>query len=130
MDDARVELSTLTGGGNPAPILRALDSVELVVEASAERTRSREDQVALYNLAAQAFGRILVGAGVNLPFHATSGFTANLLDYGLAEAPEIDAGCRMRLVPLALLGAGSVGSSAVYVALLAGIEGGPVDLVD
>jgi|SRR5579884_618278 len=232
MDDPRVELSTLTRGGDATPILNALDSVELVVEAPEERTCTREDQVALYNLvssaarlfphltlelppgvrcelapfadgdfadelrqlkadlaptptatpthrfhlawgmppsgdglagdasgwtysagpehrplarrggpalgaiaassflAAQAFGRVLVGAGINLPFHPSSGFTANLLDYRLAEAPEVSAGCGMRLRPLALLGTGSVGSSAVYAALLAGIEGGPVDLVD
>jgi len=219
MDDPRVELSTLTGGGDPTPILNALDSVELVVEAPPERTRTRENQVALYNLVssaarlfphlslelgeqiaelerlrgdlapsatteptqrfhlawgmapsgtglagdasgwsysvgsdhrplarrggpalgaiaassflvAQAFGRVLVQGCVNLAFHPTSGFTANLLDYRLAEAPALAADCGMRLGPLALLGAGSVGSSAVYAALLLGIAGGPVDLVD
>lgn len=232
MDDPRVELSTLTGGGDPTPILRALDSVELVVEAPAERTRSRDDQAALYNLVssaarlfphlsfelepgvgcqlppfrdgdlldelrglhadlaptptaepnqrfhiawgmtptsaglvgdasgwtysvgpalrslprrggpgvggiaassflvAQTFGRILVAAGVNLPFHPTSGFTANLLDYRLAEAPAVDADYGKRLGPLAMLGAGSVGSSAIYAALLGAVAGGPVDLVD
>jgi hypothetical protein len=232
MDDPRVELSTLTGGGDPTPILRALDSVELVVEAPPERTRSREDQVALYNLVssaarlfphltlalepgvrcelaafvagdlrdelrglqadlaptptaepahrfhvawgmtptgaglagdasgwtysvgparrplarrggpalgaiaassflvAQTFGRVLVAAGVNLPFHPTSGFIANLLDYRLTEAPEVDADCGMRLGPLALLGAGSIGSSAIYAALLSAVAGGPVELVD
>jgi hypothetical protein len=81
-------------------------------------------------LGAQAFGRVLVAAGVNLPFHPTSGFTANLLDYRLSAAPEIAPDCGMRLGPVALLGSGSVGSSAVYAALLAGITGGPVDLVD
>ena len=54
MDDPRVELSTLTGGGDPTPILHALDSVELVIEAPPERQRSREDQVALYNLVSSA----------------------------------------------------------------------------
>lgn len=232
MDDTRIELSTLTGGGDPEPILRALDSVEIVVEAPIERTTAREDQVALYNLVssaarlfphlalslpsgvgcalapfaegdlsdelrrlhsdlaatptatpthrfhlawgmspsgeglagdasgwsysvgpehrplprlggpavgaiagssflgAQAFGRVLVAAGVNLPFHPTSGFTANLLGYRLSAAPEIAPDCGMRLGPVALLGSGSVGSSAVYAALLAGITGGQVDLVD
>src|SRR6266705_2002587 len=54
MDDPRIELSTLTGGGDATPILTALDSVELVVEAPPERTRAREDQVALYNLVSSA----------------------------------------------------------------------------
>jgi hypothetical protein len=232
MDDPRVELSTLTGGGDPEPILRALDSVELVVEAPLERTAAHEDQVALYNLissaarlfphlaldlpsgvhcalapfaegdladelrrlhadlaarptatpthrfhlawgmppsgdglagdasgwsysvgpehrplarlggpavgaiaassflVAQVFGCVLVAAGVNLPFHPTPGFTANLLDYRLSEAPDISADCGLRLGPVALLGSGSVGSSAIYAALLAGITGGPVDPVD
>ncbi len=232
MDDPRVELSTLTGGGDPTRILNALDSVELVIEAPPERTRPREDQVALYNLVSsaarlfphltlalepgvrcelapfaagdlhdelqrlrsdlsptataeptrsfhlawgmtpsgtglagdasgwsysvgpehrplarrngpalgaiaassflvgQAFGRVLAEGGVSLAFHPTSGFTANLLDYRLAEAPELDADCGMRLGPLALLGAGSVGSSAIYAALLIGISSDPVDLVD
>lgn len=232
MDDPRVELSTLTGGGDAIPIVHALDSVELVVEAPLERTRTREDQVALYNLVssaarlfphlrlelapgvncnlapfadgdllaelgrlhrdlapiattapterfhlawgmaptgaglggdasgwsysvgpdhrplarrggpalgaiaassflvAQAFGRVLVAAGINLPFHPTAGFTANLLDYHLNEAPEVGADCGMSLGALALLGAGSVGSSTVYAALLIGIAGGPVDVVD
>jgi hypothetical protein len=232
MDDARIELSTLTGGGDATPILTALDSVELVVEAPPERIQAREDQVALYNLVssatrlfphlrldlargidcdlspfatgdlraelerlhgdiaptptaepterfhlawgmaptgaglagdasgwtysvgpehrplarhggpalgaiaassflvAQAFGRVIVAARVNLPFHATAGFSANLLDYRHAEAPGVAAGYGMRLGPLALLGAGSVGSSAIYAALLIGITGGPVELVD
>jgi hypothetical protein len=232
MDDPRVELSTLTGGGDAAPILRALDSVELVIEAPAERTLSREDQVSLYNLVssaarlfphidlrlepgvrvdlaplasgnlldelralhldlapaptaqpthrfhlawgmdptgdglagdasgwsysvgpqhrpltrrggpavgavaassflvAQTFGRVLTAAGIGLAFHPTPGFTANLLDYALAEAPEVDGDAGTRLGPTAFLGVGSVGSSAVYAALLANIGGGPLDLVD
>ncbi len=232
MVDPRIELSTLTGGGDATPILTALDTVELVVEAPPERTRARDDQVALYNLVssaarlfphlrfelepgvkcdlspfangdlraelerlhrdlaptattepterfhlawgtapsvaglagdasgwsysvgpehrplarrggpavgaiaassflvAQAFGRVLVAAGIGLPFHPTAGFAANLLDYGLGEAPDVAADYGMRLGPLALLGAGSVGSSAIYAALLIGMTGGPVDLVD
>jgi hypothetical protein len=232
MRDPRVELSTLTGGGDASPILSALDSVELVIEAPVERTRSREDQVALYNLVssaarlfphidlrveagvpadlaplasgdlvdelhalcldlvptptagathrfhlawgmnptgdglagdasgwsysvgpkhrpltrrggpavgavaassflvAQAFGRLLTAAGIGLAFHPTPGFTANLLDYALVEAPEVNVDAGTRLGPAAFLGAGSVGSSAVYAALLAGIGGGPLDLVD
>jgi hypothetical protein len=232
MEDPRVELSTLTGGGDPTPILHALDSVELVIEARPERQRSREDQVALYNLVssaarlfphvtirlepgvrcdlspfangdlldelrrlhrdlaptqtaepahrfhlawgtaptdaglageasgwsysvgpehrplarasgpplgaiaassflvAQTFGRVLVRAGVNLAFHPTAGFTANLLDYRLSEAPKIDADCGIRLEPMVFLGTGSVGSSSVYIALLVSVEGGPVGLVD
>jgi hypothetical protein len=232
MEDPRVELSSLTGGGDAAPILGALDSVELVIEAPPERTRSREDQVALYNLVslaarlfphlelrldpgvpadlaplatgdlleelralhgdlapaptawpthrfhlawgmdptgdglagdgagwsysvephhrplarrggpalgavaassflvAQTFGRVLTAAGIGLAFHPTLGFTANLLDYALAEAPEVGGDAGRSLGPTALLGAGSVGSSAVYAALLAGIGGGPLDLVD
>jgi len=232
MDDPRVELSSLTGGGDAAPILGALDSVELVIEAPPERTRSREDQVALYNLVssaarlfphlelrfepgvpadlaplasgylleelqalhgdlapaptawpthrfhlawrmdptgdglagdgagwsysvgphhrplarrggpplgaiaassflvAQAFGRVLTAAGIGLAFHPTLGLTANLLDYALADAPEVGGDAGMSLPPTAILGAGSVGSSAVYAALLAGIGGGPLDLVD
>jgi hypothetical protein len=235
MDDPRLELATLAplaGGNDAAPILRALDSVTLVVEAPAERTRSREDQAALYNLVssaarlfphieldlrrgvacdlapfatgdlvdglaalhvdlaptptaepaerlhlawgtspsgsglagdasgwsysvgpehrplvrrgepavgaiaassflvAQAFGRVLTAAGIPLAFHPTHGFTANLLDYALAEAPAIDADAGATVGRVAFLGAGSVGSSAVHAALLAGIGGGPLDLVD
>lgn len=81
-------------------------------------------------LVAQAFGRVLVRAGVNLAFHPPAGFTANLLDYRLSEAPEIDADWGMLLGPMVFLGAGSVGSSSVYAALLVGVEGGPVVLVD
>lgn len=232
MGDPRAELSTLTGGGDATPILTALDSVDLVIEAPAERTRSREDQVALYNLVssaarlfphidlrleagvpadlapfaagdlvdelralhvdlafaptaqpthrfhlawgmnptgdglagdasgwsysvgpeqrpltryggpavgavaassflvAQTFGRVLTAAGIGLAFHPTPGFTANLLDYTLAEAPKVDVEAGTTLGPTAFLGAGSVGSSAVYAALLATIGGGPLDLVD
>lgn len=232
MDDPRIELSTLTGGGDATQILTALDSVELVVEAPADRTSSRDDQVALYNLVssaarlfphldlrldagvpadltplasgdlvdelralhldlaptptaqpthrfhlawgmnptgdglagdasgwsysvgperrplarrggpalgaiaassflvAQTFGRILTAGGIPCAFHPTIGFTANLLDYALAEAPDVDAAAGATIGPVSLLGAGSVGSSVVYTALLAGIDGGPVDLVD
>lgn len=231
MDDPRVELSTLTSG-EAAPILAALDSVQLVIEAPPERCQSREDQVALYNLVssasrlfphlelrlptavactlaplaegdvreellalhadlapeptvqptstlqlawgmnptgdglagdasgwsysvgathrslsrrggpvlgaiaassflvAQAFGRVLTSAGVSLAFHPTQGFAANLLDYRLTEAPAIEADAGMRLGRIALLGCGSVGSSAIYAALLAGVSGGPLELVD
>jgi hypothetical protein len=232
MGDPRVELSTLAGGGDSAPILRALDSVKLVIEAPAERTHSREDQVGLYNLissaarlfphielrlepgiptdfaplasgdlvdelralhvdlapaptappthrfhlawgmdptgdglagdasgwsysvgpqhrpltrrggpalgaiaassflVAQTFGRILTAADIGLAFHPTPGFTANLLDYTLTEGPEVEGEAGMSLGPTTFLGAGSVGSSAIYAALLANIGGGPLDLVD
>jgi len=231
-DDPRVELSSLTGGGDAASVLRALDSVQLVVAAPPERSRTHEDQVALYNvvssaarlfphldfaleggvrcdlaplaegdllselrrlhgdlapdptagptgqfhlawgsrpsgvglagdasgwsysiapshqplsrrggpplgaiaassfLVGQAFGRVLTDAGISVPFHATTGFSANLLDYRLAEAPEVDGAAGARLGALALLGAGSVGSSALYAAILAGVAGGPIDVVD
>jgi hypothetical protein len=76
-------------------------------------------------LVAQAFGRVLTAAGIPLAFHATGGFTANLLDYTLGEAPDVDADAGTTLGATSFLGAGSVGSSAVYAAVLAGIGGGP-----
>ena len=228
MDD-RLELSRLTGGGDGAAVVTALDSLTLVIEAPPERARARENQVALYNLVssaarlfahielrlpagiaaelaplargdlldelrrlhvhlaptpaaeptrelhlawgmhpsgdgltgdasgwtysvglqhlpfahtggppvgaiaassfmvAQAFGRALEG---QLPFHATPGFVANLLDYQNEPAPSVAADAGFKLGELAILGCGSVGSSAIYAAVLAGIRGGPTELVD
>lgn len=79
-------------------------------------------------LAAQALGQTLKPLG--FPCFRTKGFVANLLDYQLRPAlasPNTQAS----VIPaLALFGCGSVGSSAVYCALLAGIGGGPLDAVD
>lgn len=69
-------------------------------------------------------------APLGLPTSLTTGFTANFLDYRNQVAPEVAPIGRPRLERLALLGCGSVGSSALAAALLIGAEGGPVDLVD
>jgi hypothetical protein len=229
VDDPRVELSRLTNEGDGAVVVGALDSVRVVVSAVPERTQTREDQAALYNLVsaaarlfphlelrlpsgvatdlapfakgdlrdelqalhhalaspatteptrefhlawasdpgatglagdaagwsysvgpdhlelprrdgpalgglaatsfmvAQAFGHALAG---QLPFHATAGFVANLLDYQNAPASEVELGAGRTLGQHALLGCGSVGSSVHYAALLAAIAGGPAALVD
>jgi hypothetical protein len=93
---------------------------------------SPNDAVAFGGLAAsslavgQLFGRALAPLGVS--WHEVDGIISNLLDYRHAPAPAgISAG---RLGPAVLAGTGSVGSSVVYGALLVGVIGGPVDLVD
>lgn len=229
MDDPRLELSRLTGAGDGAAVVHALDNVKLVITAAPARLVAREDQVALYNLVAsaarlfphielrladgtavdlaplasgdladelrrlhrdlapsptaqpthelhlawgcdpagdglagdasgwtysvgprllpldrrggpavgaiaatsfmvaQAFGHGLAG---QIPFHPTSGFVANLLDYRNAPAPDIAADAGFALGDVALLGCGSVGSSVLYAALLSSVRGGPTALVD
>lgn len=78
-----------------------------------------------------AIGQLLVEAlaPLGLPGHRTEGFRWNLLTYELAEAPAGYDGSLI-LPAFTNAGCGSVGSSLLYVALLAGAVGGPVDLVD
>lgn len=79
-----------------------------------------------------AVGQILVGAlgPLGMPGHRTRGFRWNLLTYQLNEAPATAATTAPTLPAFTNAGCGSVGSSLLYAALLAGIGGGPVDLVD
>lgn len=83
--------------------------------------------VAATNLmAAQAFGRALGPLG--MPFQQIDRLVGNLLDYRNAPAPATPGDARVGRS--LLLGAGSLGSSAVYVGLLCGIPGGRVIAVD
>lgn len=50
MSDCRVELAELASADDAQAVLVALDSVEIVVEAPLRRCRSRDDQIALYNM--------------------------------------------------------------------------------
>jgi hypothetical protein len=77
-------------------------------------------------LTAQAFGHALQG---QVAFHPTAGFVANLLDHQNAPAPAVEHRA-LHLSELALFGCGSVGSSALYAALLIDAAGGPMALVD
>lgn len=106
MVDPRIELSTLTGGGDATKILTALDSVELVVEAPAERTRSREAQVALYNLvssAARLFPRMELRLDVGVPADLAPFASGDLVDelhalhVDLAPAPTAQPTHRFHL---------------------------------
>lgn len=229
MTDPRLDLAPLAPGANGDIVLGMLDSIEVVIEAPEARTRTRADQVALYNLvnqtsrlfahvrlavpgtafcdlgpfgngsladvlgalhndlsipsaqqplatlhlawgqsptsagfagdaagltyavgpshiplhaataapplgaiastsfmAAQALGHALKPLG--FPCHRTAGFVSNLLNYQGNPAPAVEV--PPELGEIALLGCGSVGTSAIYCALLAGISGGPTDLVD
>jgi hypothetical protein len=77
-------------------------------------------------MAAQALGHALKPLGV--PYLRTDGFVSNLLDYRLQPAPIVET--EARLGQLTLCGCGSVGSSSIYCTLLAGVRGGPVDMID
>lgn len=77
---------------------------------------------------AQTMLRLLAPLG--MAGHLTTGVTGNLLTYGSGPAPTEVESRDADLPPTSLLGAGSVGSSAVHAALLAGLKGGPLDLVD
>lgn len=84
---------------------------------------------------AQIFALVLgkngqLGEGGIAAFVTEEGFTANLLDYGLAEAPALPFEPVARLGQAVLLGGGSLGSSTVYAARLLGASGGPIDVVD
>ncbi len=79
-------------------------------------------------LVAQLFGTRMAPLG--LPVVLSEGFTANLLDYQNCPAPELPDLPTPLLGALAALGCGSVGSSMLLALLLAGIGGGPLDLID
>lgn len=77
-------------------------------------------------LVAQAFGQQLAPLG--MPFRPTRGFAGNLLTYSDGPAPAVAGG--LVVPPLAMLGCGSLGSSALLAWLLLGLAGGPLALVD
>jgi len=78
--------------------------------------------------AGQLLGRALQSLG--MPGHRTTGFTWNLLTYTNSPAPSVPAKEGDTLPPMSLLGCGSVGTSMMYAGRLAGVTGGPAELVD
>jgi hypothetical protein len=79
-------------------------------------------------LVAQLFAARMAPLG--LPVVLTEGFTANLLDFQNRTAPLLPALGPPRLGPLLVPGCGSVGSSLLLSTILAGVGGGPLDLID
>jgi hypothetical protein len=69
-------------------------------------------------------------AELGVPGHETEGFRWNLLDYRLQGARGPAGTGTVSLPALVCAGCGSVGSSTIYAALLAGAHGGPLELVD
>ncbi|HEY2053158.1 MAG TPA: hypothetical protein VGH14_04390 [Solirubrobacterales bacterium] len=79
-------------------------------------------------LVAQLFATRMAPLG--LPVAVTEGFTANLLDLQNRAAPAVPDLVPPRLGPMVIPGCGSVGSSLLLAAILAGVGGGPLDLID
>ena len=94
MNDLRVMLADLTSGADPGAVLSALDSVEVVIEAPADRCQSRTDQAGLFAMV-NLVGRLHAHVRLAVP----SGVQGDLEIFGAGDLADLLHGLLADIAP-------------------------------